>query len=124
MAISLNDAGQVGGSARIASEGYHATLWAVPLHSPAPDEQIEQIIADVMELADTGSLGPGQAAALTQTLENAERALEGENRTGACNILHAFANHVQAQANAGIISQADAQPLIYSANSLIDRLCG
>lgn len=123
-ASDVNNQGIVAGMSQATSGDYHATLWAAELRPPTPEEQIQAVAAGVTALADRGTLDRGKAMALTQALENAERALERENTTAACNLLQAFANQVQALVSAAILSQAQGQPLLDAAQSLIAELCG
>ena len=82
-------------------------------------EQIDILIGEV-EAAE--SLNNGQANALTSKLEAAKQNLDQGNTTAAINQLQAFINQVNDFINSGVLTAAEGQPLIDSANDIIDAI--
>jgi len=125
-AYDINDSGQIMGESGIAPWGQHAVLWTVKVAPPTPQEQVDSIITDVNSLIDSATINNGQGNSLISKLEAVKLQLEKGNTTPVCNLLQAFINQVRAFMNGQepILTQAEGQPLIDAANSLIAELCG
>lgn len=85
---------------------------------------IQALIADVEELAVTGVLNNGQANSLTRKLRSALRSLDKGQEIAAANKLMAFINQVEGFVAAGVLTEAEAQPLIDRAIAAIDDILG
>ena len=73
-------------------------------------------------LVSSGVLNQGQGNALLQKLEVAQRQLDRGNVNAAVNQLVAFINQVSALINAGVLTPEEGQPLIDTANAIINQL--
>jgi hypothetical protein len=81
-------------------------------------EQVTQVITQVQDLVNAGSLSPGQGAGLITKL-NAVIAKHNGGQTGAaCNQLNAFINQVNGFIGAGALSPEQGQSLIDAANNI------
>lgn len=86
------------------------------------EAMIEELIAAVDELAATGVLGHGQANSLTSKLRSALLSLDKGQEIAAANKLTAFISQVEAFVAAGILTTAQAQPLIDLAIVAIEEI--
>jgi len=98
--------------------------WTVTVHPLVvpPEEQIEALIDQVEDLANSGSLTQNQADGLIEKLVAAEQSLLGGNTTAACNQLQAFINQVNAFLKSGKLTSAEAQPLIDGASEVRNEI--
>ena len=80
---------------------------------------IEDLIADVETLVDSGDLNNGQGNALIVKLENAIKKLEQGQEKTAVNNINAFINQVEAFVNSGTLSPETGQDLIDQAQYII-----
>jgi probable HAF family extracellular repeat protein len=120
-AVGINDRGEAVGSSWTGS-ALHATRWTVRVAPPTPVEQVEAVNAEVLDLVAAGAVSQGQGNALTAKLDAATKQLNGGNTQAAINLLEAFIRQCQAYVAAGILTAAEAQPLIDAAQALIDEL--
>lgn len=81
----------------------------------SPEEVVDNLIADVHVLADSGAVNNGQARSLIAKLNNVLRRLAAGQTRAACNVLGAFVNSVHAMVNGGVLTPGEALPLIESA---------
>ncbi len=98
---------------------YHPVVWEIPVPDPTPEQQIEEIVEDLTELATGGVLNEGELDALGSTLEAVTHSLERGNTIAATNLLTAFQNQIQAKVNAGILTAEEGQALIDAAAAVI-----
>lgn len=82
------------------------------------------LIGELDELVNIGVLKPGQVKSLKAKLAAALQKLNQGNVNAAINQLGAFINEVNAFINAGVLSAIEGQPLIDSANNIINQLNG
>ena len=87
-----------------------------------PAEATQDLIDEVGLLVTAGVLNQGQGNALITKLNGAINKLNQRNTNAAINILQAFINQVSAFINAGILSSAEGQPLIDTAQAIIDAI--
>jgi hypothetical protein len=83
-----------------------------------PQEQIQQIIAQVGALVNAGALNQGQGNALISSLEAAINSLNRGNTTAACNQLQAFINQATGFSCGGTLSLAEGGVLVDAANKV------
>lgn len=122
-AVGINDLGEVVGQSWTGST-FHGTRWTVRVIPPTPVEQVETIADQVGVLVGDGVLGQGQGNALTAKLDAATKQLNKGHTHAAINLLQAFIKKCEAYVAAGILTAAQAQPLIDAAQDLIDELSG
>jgi hypothetical protein len=79
------------------------------------------LVGDVGDLVTAGTLGNGEANALTSKLENSIKQMDRGNANAATNQLMAFINQVDALIKSGRLSQAQGQSLIDAANTIIAK---
>jgi len=84
--------------------------------------QIEQIIDDVEDLVDSGTLNPGQGNSLVVKLEGAFEKLDNGQSKPAANQLGAFINEVEAMVKSGKLTPEEGQSLIDAANAIIFQI--
>lgn len=87
----------------------------------SPTQAIDQIEQDVAALAETGTLNKYQAGALYWKLQSIG-ALLIEPEVSVINRLQAFRSSVIAYINGGLLTQEEAQPLLDSANEVLNYL--
>ena len=118
VASALNEMNQIVGQANTAAEVAHATLWRLL----TPVETIETIISAVEGLNDDGIVNRGQAKSLINRLNLVTAMLNDGKTTAAGHLLESFIMEVQAFVNAGVLTAEQGQPLIDTAQKLIDSL--
>ena len=127
IAFDINDSGQIMGNSTF-SPPYetHAVLWTVNVTPPTPQEQIDSIITNLNSLVDSATLNNGQGNSLVSKLEAVKQQLDKTNIIPACNLLQAFINQVMAfmSGEEPMLTEAEGQPLIDAANSLVSELSG
>ena len=121
-AFGINDFGQAVGYSYTSTGQRHAALWTIPLPALTPHQQIQTIINQVQTLVNAGTLNQGLGKALQATLDATAERLNDGDTTGACNLLQAFINQVQAAVKSGKISATDGNNLIKSANDTRTQL--
>jgi probable HAF family extracellular repeat protein len=119
-AVDVNERGQVLGSSGSTTGERHAVIWTTQIQ---PEDQITLLISRVEALVDNPGLKKGNANALLQKLENADRMLEEGKINAACGQLGAFVNQVEAVTNSGHLPEEEGAGLIDGANNAIDQLC-
>jgi len=87
-----------------------------------PSGALTALQDQVTSLVDSGSLGLNHAPPLLAKLNTALLAIEDGNPAGAVASLTDFINQVNAYVNTGKLSATDAQPLIDTAEALLDAL--
>lgn len=127
-AVVLNEHGQAAGSVFTgpSSSGTRAAFWQVsaPDPSPTPEEQIDDLAADVEDLVEAGTLSTGRGRALTAKLGAALGYLDAGDTEAALDALQSFVNQLNAFVAANILTAAEAQPLIDAAQALIEDIQG
>jgi hypothetical protein len=93
-----------------------------PPEEPTNAERIEQLIDDVEQLHNDGSLSAGEANSLTSKLDGAMAALERGDTGAVTNKLGAFMNQVNAMVNSGRLEAEEAQALVDAAQATIDAI--
>lgn len=88
----------------------------------SPQEATQDVSATIDDLATSGALLPGEATALSTTLQVAIDRLDGGNTIGATNQLSAFINQVEALVLAGRLTAAEGQSLTDAANRIIQAI--
>jgi len=91
---------------------------------PSPASQIDQLIADVQALVDSGTINSGQGNALITKLQNAQNYVTSGQTAQAISKLHTFINQVNSFISSGVLTSAEGQPLIDAANAAIHSLGG
>jgi len=104
-----DDAGSQSGSA-----------YVFELVPPTPQEAADDLIDDIQDLIDAGTLNGGQGNALISKLQNIIDKLNNGKTKAACNQLGAFINQVTDFINGGTLTSADGQPLIDAAQAIKD----
>ena len=92
--------------------GLSATSASVAINVVSAAQQAADLQARVSALQTAGALNKGQANSLIVKLN-----VKGDN--GDIGKVQAFLNEVQADLNAGILTQAEAAPLLYWGNILL-----
>jgi hypothetical protein len=92
--------------------------------TPAPLDEINQIIAAVQALITAGTLNGGQGNALLGPSQRAEAFLNSGQPMQAINQLQGFITNVQGFISGGVLTPAQGQPLIAAANAVIHALGG
>ncbi len=87
-----------------------------------PAEATEDVINEVEDLVTAGELNQGQGTSLITQLNLALHKLDQGNSTAAVNKLNVLITLVSAFINAGILSSAEGQPLIDTAQAIIDAI--
>src|SRR5574341_183224 len=82
----------------------------------------QDIIDQVVDLINTGSLNKGQGKALIAKLQAAIDSLDQGNPQAALHQLEAFINQVEAYVDSGVLTPEEARPLIDAARDLIALL--
>jgi len=88
----------------------------------APEESIEDTIAQVIAMVVEDKLNDGQAVSLLQKLDAAIKKLEDGKDNSAFRMLQAFINQIEAFINSGVLTYEEGQPLIDSARAVQDTL--
>ena len=101
----------------------HTIFWTVYLTYVPPEEQIQSIIIEVLNLTNMGILNQSQGTAFITKLEAAGRLPDKGDIPAVCNLLDAFINQVAAYMNAGVLSETEGQSFIDSPNSPVSQLC-
>ena len=87
-----------------------------------PAEEINNLIAEINDLADNGGIPSSQESSLIAKLQTAVQKIEANNEKGAIGSLEAFINQVKALFKAGKISSSVRDQLIGPVQSVIDTL--
>jgi hypothetical protein len=95
-----------------------------PPEEPSNAERIEQLIGEVEQLYNDGSLSAGEANSLTSKCDGAMAALDKGNTRAASNKLGSFINEVNALVNSGRLETKEGQELIEAAQAAIDAING
>jgi len=85
-----------------------------------PQEAADDLIDDIQDLIDDGTLNGGQGNALTSKLQNIIDKLNNGKTNAACNQLGAFINQVTDFIDDVILTDAEGQPLIGAAQAIKD----
>jgi len=85
-----------------------------------PQEAADDLIDDIQDLLDDGTLNGGQVNALISKLQTIIDKLNKGQTNAACNQLGAFINQVTAFINGGTLTSAEGQPLIDAAQAIKD----
>lgn len=109
------------GATTVAQKGFPTFLSSLEFLS-GTKPTIAKLLTDVRALEDGGTLGRGQAAALTALLDAALRQQESGKQLTAANQLAAFINKCEAYMRAGILTSAEGIRLIDSARAIISFL--
>lgn len=88
-----------------------------------PAEALQDLIAQVLELVETGAIDEGQATALTSILEAAYTQVDRDN-PAASKQLGAFLDLVDAFVMGGSLTGAEAKPLLDAAQAILDWIGG
>lgn len=89
---------------------------------PTPQDATHQVVADVSNLLNSGTLTRGEANSLKAKLQAALNKVNQGNKTAAKNQLNAFINEVNALVNSGRLTQAEGQALNNAATDVINQL--
>jgi len=87
-----------------------------------PIQEINNIINEVQDLADAGTITSGQSNALLSKLQNAIDKIESDNINGAIGSLKAFINQITVFINSGKIHTSVGNSLIAEVKEIIDIL--
>ena len=90
--------------------------------NPSPEDLLEDLAAELLALADAGSLNGGTLNALTSKLENILAKIDQDNINAATNQLQAFVNQVQALISSGNLTAGQGQPLISAAHGVVEAI--
>src|SRR5690606_21416923 len=82
-------------------------------------ERTGYVIEDVQALVDDGTLNSGQGNALITKLQHAIERLNAGNETAAMNQLNAFVNQVHDFVAIGVLTEAQAMPLLEQVASIL-----
>jgi len=85
-----------------------------------PQDATEDVIDDVQDLIDDGTLNGGQGGALISQLNNIIDKINNGQIVAACNQLDAFIAQVTAYVNGGTLTSAEGQTLIDAAQAIKD----
>ena len=85
-----------------------------------PQEAADDLIDDIDDLINDGTLTGGQSNALISKVQNIIDKLNNSKTTSACNQLDAFINQVNAYVNGGTLTAAEGQALIDAAQTIKD----
>ena len=90
-----------------------------------PDDQEAQALADmVLGLKAAGAVNAGQANSLLVKINQIVSTLQQNKNNVACNLLKAFVNEVNSLVATGVLSSAQAAPLLAkAANLMAERGC-
>jgi len=122
-ASGINELSQVVGWSTTTDGEYHAVMWTVTTTPLTPDELTENLIADIGELVESGTLNDGQGNSLTVKLENTLKHLDKDNTATACNMLNAFINHVNSLVEEGVLTLEEGQALLSSVDEIAVQIC-
>jgi len=86
------------------------------------DQLLQNMTVDIEQLLTDGDINNGVANPLRKILRNIERSLARDNSIAACNQLWDFIDTTQDKIDSGKLSSEDGQPLIDTAQSMIDQL--
>lgn len=103
------------------SPDFEEDAFVIALVAVGPQEDIEDVIDLVDELAALGAVLPGDGSSLRSKLNSAINALP-EDPDGAIGSLRAFINQVRAFVRTGRLTAAEGQELIDAAQAIIDEL--
>jgi len=87
---------------------------------PTPAEAADDLIDDIQDLIDDGTLNGGQSNALTSKLQNIIDKLNNGQTNAACNQLGAFINQVTDFIDDGTLTSTEGQSLIDAAQAIKD----
>jgi predicted outer membrane repeat protein len=87
-------------------------------------DQIDELIAAVQALADSGTINGGQSNALITKLENAAGYVDSGQEAQAISKMQTFISQVNSFIGSGVLTSAEGQPLIDKANAIIQSLGG
>jgi ELWxxDGT repeat protein len=86
------------------------------------DDWIDDLIDDVGDLLEDGSINGGQANSLSGKLEKALEALQAGNVKKAITMLEAFINEVEAFIRGGVLTNEEGDPLLAKARAVLASL--
>ena len=86
------------------------------------EESIQRIIDELNEQVDTGDIG-NQTTALMNKLNQILAKFDAGNVNSACNQLDAFVNQINSLVNTGTLTQAEAQPILDTAEQITLSYC-
>jgi uncharacterized protein YjiK len=116
LSVIADDLGNTG------SSGARTASGTVLLHVLSPTEQVTGLRGLVGALSGQGIIGQGQANALLKKLENAQAAVaQGKTKLAYTNV-QAFGNQVQSWVATGVLTPAQAGPLLTAADLLLQGL--
>ena len=119
--VALNNVGLVVGKGW--TDGLqHACVWQLPLPPLTPQEEVEAIVDELIEMVDTGILDEGEGTELVVTLEGAANKFAEEQTKPAENMLQAFINKIEAKVKSGKLSPEDGAALIVAASAVLEDL--
>jgi hypothetical protein len=95
-----------------------------PPEEPSNAERIEQLIGEVEQLYNDGSLSAGEANSLTSKCDGAMAALDKGNTRAASNKLGSFINEVNAMVKSGRLGADEGRTLMDAAQAAIDAING
>jgi hypothetical protein len=101
-----------------------STVATVSLTVISAASQINQMVADVQALVDSGTLNGGRGNALITKLGNAQNDVTSGQTSQAISMLHALINQLNSFISTGVLTSAEGQPLIDAANAAIHSLGG
>jgi len=104
------------------SGGVFVDAFVAKIATPAPQDQIAALIAEVEALVTAGVLTQKDARGLIDKLENAADKLDKGNTTPACNQLDSFITKVTHLINDGSLTPAQGQALIDAVNAIMADL--
>jgi len=91
----------------------------------SPEDLIDEVLADIDALVDSGELGRGPSRGLTKHLEHALRDLGRGKTKQACNQLDAFVSQANGKANGGVLDDDAAADLTAQVAAIQSQLgCG
>jgi len=119
---ALNNVGLAVGTGTTTDGFKHACIWQLPLPPLTPEEKVEAIVEEVIEMVETGVLDEGEGTALVVSLEGAADKLAEGKLTPAENMLRAFINKIEAKVKSGQLSPEDAAALIAAVLAVLENL--
>jgi probable HAF family extracellular repeat protein len=117
-AFDINDQNQIVGSYVDAEGNTQAAMWQAEVVDPTPEESLDALIEDLLQLVDDGTLNSGQGNSLVAKIEASKKKLDKGKLCASSGPLNAFVHEVLAMVSAGKLTQAEADALISQVDAI------